>query len=754
MERVIFSARGLVLGLGLLLAAAPGLLPPLRAADAWLYQRAAALIPAPPGSSVVLAQFDSPAGDAADWLAGLAADLPALKGARSAALILPARWLPALQWTAAGRRLRARLSQLGVHLGVSDVGDDGWQGGYPVLDRQAGLLDPLLTRLPGTAWLYPPERLRDGSDAAPVRPAYPVAGGLPAYPLVWHGERALHADLAAVLVAQLRGGRAAGPWREHGRLGTGASGVPTDATGRVMVPAARVVHWRWGQANAPSLDGRAVVVAPRGSGDALAAATAALAGGRTAFVPVWAGAAAAVLVVLIALYCAFLLPRLSLFAGAALSLLVLVAVLGGELGAFLRNGLWMGWSAPLAMLLGGYPLALVARAPQRRLDGLALERERVLRRLAAYQVEAGEYEEAFATLQRCAVVEEVLELVYRCATALERKRRYEQAADMLTWIAERRPGYKDVDRHLQSLEANGATIQAGQTLVMSGGDLVRPLIGRYEVVREIGRGATGVVYLGRDPKIGREVAIKTLAFSQFDDDELDTFKARFGREAEAAGRLSHPNIVTVYDVGEEKDLAFIAMDYAPGRTLAAYTTPRALLPVPEVLQVLAQVAEALAYAHEQGIVHRDIKPANIIYDAGQARVKVTDFGIARVMDSSRTRTGSILGTPSYMAPEQLTGDRVDGRTDLFSLGVTLYQLLTGEVPFAGENLAGIAYQITSVKQKGVRTLRPDLPAALPRIVNRALQKSPDKRYQDAAEMAEALFKAAGRSARERRQING
>ncbi|MBA1149628.1 serine/threonine protein kinase, partial [Ectothiorhodospiraceae bacterium WFHF3C12] len=481
--------------------------------------------------------------------------------------------------------------------------------------------------------------------------------------------------------------------------------------------------------------------------DGLAPAVAALLEGQTAHTPYWAAASGTGLVLVLALYAAFLVPRLGLVVGGLLSLLLLLGIVGAEAGAYLKYGIWLGFTPALALLVAGHPLALLARLPGRRLHRLSTEREHALRRLAAYQVDHGDHEDAFNTLRRCAPGEEVLELVYRCGTALARRRQYEQAKAVFEWLQARRPGYRDVKSHLQSLQPARSAADPGQTVVIAEGELARPLIGRYEVVRELGRGATGVVYLGRDPKIGREVAIKTLAFSQFDAEELETFKTRFAREAEAAGRLSHPNIVTVYDVGEEADLAFIAMDYAAGRTLAAFTGQRDMLPVGEALQVIAEVADALDYAHGEGIVHRDIKPANIIYDTDSGRVKVTDFGIARVMDSSRTRTGSIVGTPSYMAPEQLTGDTVDGRSDIFSLGVTLYQLVTGEVPFRGENLAGIAYQITTAKPKGVRTVRPELPAAVARIVNRALQKSPEKRYHSAGEMADALRKAASRARR-------
>ena len=265
-----------------------------------------------------------------------------------------------------------------------------------------------------------------------------------------------------------------------------------------------------------------------------------------------------------------------------------------------------------------------------------------------------------------------------------------------------------------------------------------PEFGRYKIERELGRGAMGVVYLGSDPKINRQVAIKTLDYSQFTKKELDTVKNRFFREAEAAGRLSHSNIVTVYDMGEEQDFAFIAMDYVSGVPLSDYTTVEALLPVPEVYRIIQIVAQALDYAHQQNIVHRDIKPGNVMYNPKDKQVKITDFGIARITDSVKTRTGSFLGSPSYMAPEQMTGAHVDGRVDIYSLGVSFYQLLTGSLPFKADGLANLAYKITNEKYRPVRDVRADLPGSATRIINKALQKNPEKRYATGAEMVRAL----------------
>jgi eukaryotic-like serine/threonine-protein kinase len=249
----------------------------------------------------------------------------------------------------------------------------------------------------------------------------------------------------------------------------------------------------------------------------------------------------------------------------------------------------------------------------------------------------------------------------------------------------------------------------------------------------------GVVYLGKDPKIGRVVAIKTMALSQeFAGEELTDARERFFREAETAGRLQHQNIVTIFDAGEEHDLAYIAMEFLKGRDLAEHCKPDNLLPVPVVARIVARVAEALAYAHRQMVVHRDIKPANIMYERESDTVKVTDFGIARITDSSKTKTGLVLGTPSFMSPEQLAGKKVDGRSDLYSLGVMLFQMLTGVLPFRGDSMAELMFKIANEEAPDIRVVRPDASAELARIVAMMLVKRPELRYQDGDKLAADL----------------
>ncbi|HSC81013.1 MAG TPA: serine/threonine-protein kinase, partial [Chitinolyticbacter sp.] len=287
----------------------------------------------------------------------------------------------------------------------------------------------------------------------------------------------------------------------------------------------------------------------------------------------------------------------------------------------------------------------------------------------------------------------------------------------------------------------GGGNNVGGTLLLAGGDVEKPMLGRYQVEKELGKGAMGVVYMGRDPKIGRVVAIKTMALSQeFEPDMLGEARERFFREAETAGRLSHPNIVSIFDAGEEHDLAFIAMEFLKGQDLTAQTRPDQLLPLIDAVAIVRQVAEALDYAHKNGVIHRDIKPANIMYEPESKTVKVTDFGIARITDSSKTRTGMVLGTPSYMSPEQLSGKKIDGRSDLFALGVMLYQLSTGHLPFTGESMAELMFRIANESPADPRTLNPRLPGMLAAIVMKALQKKAEDRFQSGAHFAAACTK--------------
>lgn len=262
-------------------------------------------------------------------------------------------------------------------------------------------------------------------------------------------------------------------------------------------------------------------------------------------------------------------------------------------------------------------------------------------------------------------------------------------------------------------------------------------LGRYEIIGEIGQGAMGVVYKATDPLIDRIVAIKTITLS-LALDEREEYEARFYQEAKAAGRLSHPNIVTIYDVGRSGDIAYIAMEFLQGRELRDILNDKQLLPVDQVIDIVAQVAMGLSYAHEHGIVHRDIKPSNIMVNR-DGHVKITDFGIARMASAGvRTQTGMVLGSPKYMSPEQVMGKQTDQRSDIFSLGVMLYEMLTGQPPFMGENVNAIMYQTLNAIPQQPSSLNPAVPDMLNFIVAKALAKDLEHRYQSAKDLANDL----------------
>jgi serine/threonine protein kinase len=259
-------------------------------------------------------------------------------------------------------------------------------------------------------------------------------------------------------------------------------------------------------------------------------------------------------------------------------------------------------------------------------------------------------------------------------------------------------------------------------------------LGRYKILGELGRGAMGVVYKAEDPALDRIVALKTIILSEGDAAGRKDYHARFFQEAKASARLTHPQIITVYDFGEEGDLAYLAMEFLKGTELRTRMT-KGEISVPEAVHIAEQVAEGLGYAHEHGVVHRDIKPSNIML-LPHEQVKIMDFGIARMRASDhKTSTGLVLGTPKYMSPEQVAGAAVDHRSDIFSLGVVLYEMLTRSRLFSGEDTPQIFYNVVNVQPAPPSRLNPEVPPMLDFVLERALKKDPGVRYQDAFELA-------------------
>jgi eukaryotic-like serine/threonine-protein kinase len=271
-------------------------------------------------------------------------------------------------------------------------------------------------------------------------------------------------------------------------------------------------------------------------------------------------------------------------------------------------------------------------------------------------------------------------------------------------------------------------------------DTAAKTLGRYEIIGELGQGAMGVVYKARDPMLDRVVAIKTINLT-LPKEELAEFEARFYQEAKAAGGLSHRNIVTIHDIGRSDRVAYMAMEFLEGQELRRLMQSRVPIQIAHALEIGAQVAEGLQFAHDRQIIHRDIKPANIMV-LNDGLVKITDFGIARMRNNEvKTMTGMILGSPKYMSPEQVSGKRADTRSDIFSLGVMLYEMLTGTSPFVADNIHGVMYQTMNFNPPAPRTLNPDLPDVLNFIVAKALAKNLDDRYQRATDLSDDLRRA-------------
>src|SRR5438093_202663 len=271
-------------------------------------------------------------------------------------------------------------------------------------------------------------------------------------------------------------------------------------------------------------------------------------------------------------------------------------------------------------------------------------------------------------------------------------------------------------------------------------------LGRYQLERVLGKGAMGIVYEALDPKLHRKVAIKTILISQLDEETAKDFSMRFVREAHAVARLNHPNIVQVYDFGEEGDIAYLVMEFIRGDELKSSLTTGRQFDRKECVRIMCELLDALDFAHEAGVVHRDIKPANVMLD-GQGRTKLTDFGVARVTDADRThaertQAGTMVGTPAYMSPEQIQGQRIDRRTDIFSAGIILYQFLTGQKPFTGEGAWTVAKKIVQEDPPMPSSINVALSPAFDRVVAKALAKDPDQRFATAREFSQALKRAA------------
>jgi serine/threonine-protein kinase len=466
--------------------------------------------------------------------------------------------------------------------------------------------------------------------------------------------------------------------------------------------------------------------------------------------PSWAFALELLVFLYLGVFVTFILPRVHLRVGSVVMALSLMPIWAVSIGLYFAAGYWVVAAFATVYLLSGFVIEAAREYVSFGMRGEILAENIESYKMLGLSLQGqGMLDMALEKFMRCPVGDtSVKDLLYNLALDFERKRMHQKARAVYEHILTAGP-FKDSFDRIAALDMAAETVvkspfkAASDGTVVAEGGGVLPTLGRYEISRELGRGAMGTVYLGRDPKINRDVAIKTLQFDEVPPAELDGLKQRFFKEAEAAGRLSHPNIVTIYDAGEEHDLAYLAMEVLKGEDLRAYCSGDSLLPAKEVLGMVADMADALAYAHENGVVHRDIKPANIMRVQG-GTVKVTDFGIARVVESSKTHTGTILGTPSYMSPEQVEGKKLAGSSDIFSLGTMLYELLTGAKPFDGDSVATIMFNIAKCKYKSLNEAAPELPECCHKIVEKMLAKSIRSRYKNGSDAARDMRKCMER----------
>lgn len=460
--------------------------------------------------------------------------------------------------------------------------------------------------------------------------------------------------------------------------------------------------------------------------------------------PGWADKLELALLLLIGLYLIVVLPGLDTLVAIAVSAALIAILVAANFILLAIPMLWLQTISAACLLLFGHALhaarnysVAVHAQPYGESDpetnkmlGISLQSQGML-------------DMAFEKLRKCPVNDEIISLLYNLGLDFERKRQLHKAISVFEYIAEHQSDYKGIQARLLMLrnaqaEANRENHADIPSILLTTDN--RPMLGRYEILKEIGKGAMGTVYLGQDPKINRKVAIKTMALSQeFEADELEAVKKRFFHEAEVAGMLDHPNIVTIYDAGDEKDLAYIAMEFLDGADLNPYTKKPKLLSAATVLKIIAKVADALEYAHKRGVIHRDIKPANIMILKNQT-VKVTDFSIAHISEESKTKGATVMGSPAYMSPEQLSGKILDGRSDIYSLGVTLYELLAGMRPFRGDSMSKLIYRVVKEPHPDIREKCPDLPESICALIDNMLEKNPEERIATSGEVIEGILR--------------
>jgi len=454
--------------------------------------------------------------------------------------------------------------------------------------------------------------------------------------------------------------------------------------------------------------------------------------------------AESLILLIMALFASFSLPRLNFMnrLGATVGLLFLVLLIGGV--SFMALDIWFKAIYIILSLLTIFVVTstkdLIIK--QKSLGLTSKESIETNRMLGLSLQSQGLIDLAFDKFRKCPLDDAMKDVIYNLGLDYERKRMNNKAIAVYEYITQKDKAFRGLDERIPRLRkligpstSGGPDGKREAKILVSDALEVKPTVGRYEILNELGQGAMGTVYKANDPKINRLLAIKTIRFAdEFEDEKLKEVKDLFMREAEIAGKLSHPSIVSVYDVGEDYDVTYIAMEFLEGDDLHKYCRKGSLFPLRKALHIIAETAVALDYAHHQGVTHRDIKPANIML-LKDGKVKVTDFGIAKAVSTSTTKSGLIVGTPNYMSPEQINGQEIDGRSDIFSLGVVLFELLTGQLPFPGKSITNLFYEITQGKHPSSREINPKVPKPCEQIIDKALAKTPDERFQRAGDFA-------------------
>ena len=447
----------------------------------------------------------------------------------------------------------------------------------------------------------------------------------------------------------------------------------------------------------------------------------------------------------LSLFASFIMPRLKTINRISVTAGLLFLILLTGIISFIALNLWFK-TIYIALSLITVYVVTFARDMKEKSIGLATRESIETNRMLGLSFQSqGLLDLSFEKFRKCPLDDAMKDVVYNLGLDYERKRMTNKAVAVYEYITQKDEKFRDLESRIPKLRKligalplGGSDGKREQKIVVADDLEIKPTVGRYEVLKELGQGAMGIVYKARDPKIHRLLAIKTIRFAdEFEEIRVKEVKDRFFREAELAGKLSHPSIVAVYDVGEDYDLTYLAMEFLDGEDLHKYCKKGSLFPLRKVLHIIGETAPALDYAHSMGIIHRDIKPANIMV-LKNGKVKVTDFGIAKAISSSQTKSGVVLGTPNYMSPEQINGQEIDGRSDIFSLGVVFFELLTGQFPFKGKTITNLFYQITQARHLSPREINPKVPKPCEQIINKTLTKDPDQRFQTAGDFAKYI----------------